>query len=1554
MQLQIKIGFTVALIFIISMPLTGLMNVNADNGINVDFTWYPSYPRSYQTIYFHDNSTDDYGHIINWTWNFGDGSIGYGKNPTHFYTHAGKYNITLYVIDNRSIPSYKTQTIIIENIPPMAKFFWTKQNNAIFFTSLSHDKDGYITNYTWNFGDGSIGYGRNVSHSYPHEGTYNVTLNVTDDWGDFNITYRNIDTTNEIPYANFDYSPSMPTDLDVVKFNSTSYDKDGYIVNYTWNFGDGSIGYGRNVSHEYADNGIYQVTLTVYDNEDAFNKITKEIEIYNICPVADFIYSPQYPIPNKNISFNSTSYDKDGYIVNYTWNFGDGSIGYGRNVSHIYTSAGIYNVSLSVTDDDNCRTIHDITLVVADFYVNKLIYDPANHIWRHIQDALDNATDGAFIYVLHGVYHEDVHVNKSVHLLGENATIVGSQFDFYLLKDGVLIENFVINGKNGFMILSNNTIVKKCQFNVGKAGIKVYGRYNKILENSVSGNISIIINSLWNTIENNSIYGKKCGIIVNSSHNTIYKNYIEGIKGICIEKSRNNVLSNIISSCNYGLYMNDTAQVGGNLFKNNENGIFSENHIDILGNTFVNNSIGINTTSLDIFSSIFIGNNLSFYAGIANISGCNIKNSNGIATTLSISNSFIENGSMEATNAHILDTIIKNCSTGIVSHNASIKNVSFINNKIGIKADGNISNCSFIRNGYSIIANKLVLINSSFDGNEYGIFANDDNKISNNSFFNNEYAVFINGSKNEIVRNEIYDNTYGIKIDYSKDNIMNENLIYGNTYGAQNSFSLNSTFIWNIFNNNTYNIDIEGNDGKYFYNFMNESNKINGLPAIYKINEENVTIDGSYGYVGVVACKNVSIFSQNVGNNGQGILIVNSSNIALIDSKFYDNLNGIYILESHNVSLSNNSIFSNIYGISIISSHNNFVNGCKVFNNTEIGIKIFDIGNKYEDNTLNCYLYNNTLGIRIQNSGGNNIYGNVDSLKIENSNNNNLEGIFYDITIRDSSMEAENSSIYNGHITKSNVNMNKCKIFSMNADYSSFNTQNSLFYNTTKIYNSNIFLNRNDFNNSNAILSNCSLMIIMNTFHNDTHIEINNSDGNISECRFFENGNALKMNSLNVTTWNSTFNNNTKALLLVKGIVIGGKIYNNTYGCIGYNASISGVLFHHNVNALILNYSNATVEKCSFWKNFYGIIANGNGNKIYHNNFVYNIKNAIDNSANIWNLSSPKEGNYWDDYYGNDANGDGIGDIPYTIGSSKDYYPLMNFYNNTAKIPNVPPTAAFSFYPLHPFSFEKVIFVDASDDANGLMDIVSWLWNFGDGATSNKKNPSHNYSKPGRYNVTLTVKDRAGNNNTTKLKINVSDLPPITDFSYSPKNVSSYTIIFFTSLSHDKDGYIVNYTWNFGDGSIGYGRNASHKYSKPGRYIVKLTTKDDFNVSNSSIKEITIENKKPSVDFDLHPEKAKVGEKISFKDLSTDIDGYIVSWHWDFGDGTASNQQNPNHSYSKQGTYTVKLTVKDNYGGTSTFEKTIEIKARETPGMEVLILLVAFAFIVAIKKKDKI
>jgi len=162
--------------------------------------------------------------------------------------------------------------------------------------------------------------------------------------------------TNEPPRASFSYSPSSPTVGQPVLFDaSSSYDPDGTITSYSWDFGDSSTGLGQTVSHTYTRSGTFIITLTVTDDDGATASTFEEITVVeaNEPPEARFTYSPERPLVGQEVTFDaSSSSDPDGHIVLYEWDFGDGVKDYGMIVTHAFTTGGTYEVRLEVTDDD--------------------------------------------------------------------------------------------------------------------------------------------------------------------------------------------------------------------------------------------------------------------------------------------------------------------------------------------------------------------------------------------------------------------------------------------------------------------------------------------------------------------------------------------------------------------------------------------------------------------------------------------------------------------------------------------------------------------------------------------------------------------------------------------------------------------------------------------------------------------------------------------------------------------------------------------------------------------------------------------------------------------------------------------------------------------------------------------------------------------------------------------------------------------------------------------------------------------------------------------------
>ncbi len=312
-------------------------------------------------------SNDPDGTITSYAWDFGDGQADTGVAPSHTYASAGTYTVKLTVTDDSgATASYSAPvSAVAPNVPPTADFTATMTDATVSVDgTASSDSDGTIQSFDWDFGDGSPhAIGETASHTYAQDGTYTVTLAVTDNRGATSTLSKDVTAVvpNVAPAASFTSSSNGLT----ASFNGLgSSDPDGTIASYAWDFGDGQTDTGASPSHTYAAEGTYTVSLTVTDNDDATNSVSHDVTVapVNQAPSAVFTSS----VAGLAVSFDgSGSSDPDGTIASYNWDFGDGSThGSNPTESHTYAAGGTYTVSLTVTDNDGATNSvsHDVTV----------------------------------------------------------------------------------------------------------------------------------------------------------------------------------------------------------------------------------------------------------------------------------------------------------------------------------------------------------------------------------------------------------------------------------------------------------------------------------------------------------------------------------------------------------------------------------------------------------------------------------------------------------------------------------------------------------------------------------------------------------------------------------------------------------------------------------------------------------------------------------------------------------------------------------------------------------------------------------------------------------------------------------------------------------------------------------------------------------------------------------------------------------------------------------------------------------------------------------------
>jgi len=294
-----------------------------------------------------------------YSWNFDDGNVSTVYSPTHTFTTAGTYNVSLSANDGCG---YDTTTVTITVHPAPAIDFTANPtivcvNEPIDFTNLSVGIGGV----SWNFGDGNSSVLVNPTHTYTTAGVYNVVLSGTSQtFGCFASVTHPV-TVSPTPVAQFTPNPAngcIPLNVQMV---NTSINGNFYY----WDFGDGNTSNLQNPSHVYANAGTYTIRLIVENLNGCTDTVEANVTAYPL-PVADFVINqPSVCLTTGAVSFTNLSTG----AVGYSWNFGNGQTSVLTNPSLNYTNAGTYTVTLTATNQYGCVSTSQKVLNFYDYAV---------------------------------------------------------------------------------------------------------------------------------------------------------------------------------------------------------------------------------------------------------------------------------------------------------------------------------------------------------------------------------------------------------------------------------------------------------------------------------------------------------------------------------------------------------------------------------------------------------------------------------------------------------------------------------------------------------------------------------------------------------------------------------------------------------------------------------------------------------------------------------------------------------------------------------------------------------------------------------------------------------------------------------------------------------------------------------------------------------------------------------------------------------------------------------------------------------------------------------
>jgi gliding motility-associated-like protein len=261
----------------------------------------------------------------------------------------------------------------------------------------------------------------------------------------------------------------------------------------------------------------------------------------------------------------------------------------------------------------------------------------------------------------------------------------------------------------------------------------------------------------------------------------------------------------------------------------------------------------------------------------------------------------------------------------------------------------------------------------------------------------------------------------------------------------------------------------------------------------------------------------------------------------------------------------------------------------------------------------------------------------------------------------------------------------------------------------------------------------------------------------------------------------------------------------------------------------------------------------------------------------------------------------------YPVKLKNNYGNCIDSVTKNVVVTNQPPvnfTANDSGSCQAPFTVQ---FADLSPSA------ATWLWEFGDGNTSSQQNPSHVFSSPGSFDVTLTITLPGGCTNTitkhqyikiASANVGIANAPAGGCIPYSYTPVAQIQSV----------DSIVSYAWDMGEpGAVYTNTSPTHIYTAAGDYNITLTIITQNGCSDTAVFPAAVRTgTRPGIDFNFTPNNVCASTPIQFTDLTTTTAGAFVRWQWDFGDGNTSGEQNPVHVFEDTGRLFVQLTVSNN------------------------------------------
>jgi len=1510
------------------------------------FTYSPPTPYTGETVTF--NATTSYdpdGTIVSYAWDFGDSNKGTGSIATHSYADDGTYTVTLNVTDNDGLWDTYSADVTVRNRPPVASF--TENATTVltgvpihFDASSSSDPDGSIANYFWEFGDGTNAAGVTVDHSYADNGTYTVTLTVTDDDGATDTATSTKTVLNRPPVASFTESAtSVPTGT-VIHFDaSASYDPDGSIVSYSWNFGDGYTGTGVTIDHSYADNGTYTVTLTVKDNDGATASTSATKIIQNRPPVALFTESGTTVYTGEVIHFDaSTSYDPDGSVVSYAWNFGDGNTGTGVTIDHSYADNGTYTVTLTVTDNDGATGLVTHTKTVLNRPPVASFTESAETVYTGTVIHFDASAS----------YDPDGSIVSCSWNFGDGYTGTGVTIDHSYADNGTYTVTLTVKDNDGATGIATHTktIINRppvASFTESATSVPT-GTVIHFDASASSDPDGSIVSYAWNFGDGNT----GTGVTVDHSYadNGTYTVTLtvtdnDGATGIATHtktvlnrppvanftESATTVYTgevihfdastssdpdgSIVSySWNFGDGYTGTGMTIDHAYADNGTYTVTLTVTDNDGATGLTSHIKtvLNRPPVASFTesatSVPTGTVIHFDASASSDPDGSIVSyswnfgDGNTGTGVTVDHSYADNGTYTVTltvtdndgatdTANATKTVLNRPPVAIFTESAETvgvgETISF-NASLSYDPDGSIvkyfwnfgdgTNATGVTttHSYSKIGNYTVTLTITDDDGATDT-ANATKFVSENvppvaSFTENATTV-LTGVVIHFDASASYDPDGSI-VKYFWDFGDGTN---GTGVTIEHSYA----------DDGTYTVTLTVTDNKGATDSANATKTVLNRSPVASFTESAETV-----YTGGVISFNASSSSDPDGS------VINYF------WDFGDGKNATGVTASHSYS------DDGIYTVTLTVTDDDGAKGSA--NATKTVLNRPPIASFTENATTVL----TGVVIHFDASASSDLDGSIASYFWNFGDGKNATGVVvnhsyaddgtYTVTLTVTDDDGATDSV---NATKTVLNRRPVAIFTESAETVGIGETISFNASASSDPDGSIvkyFWNFGDSTNATGVTTTHSYGSA-GTY--TVTLTVTDDDGATASA------NATKTVLENLPPV-ALFTENATIVFIGEAILFNASASYDPDGAIAsYHWDFGDVVITTNTASPSAN-SGAWTNP----QNAYGsdnVYATTSTNLAEHTYYNY----GIAGSGSITKVEVIVE------WYASSAKGTLEIYVSWDGGSTwSSKYTIPNRLIDGQDLVDVTGATTWTWAKLSNSNFRvKVKAVRTGPPTpTWYLDWVAVRVTEMTGGTATGKVVTYSYAKEGTYTVTLTVTDNDGATDSVNATKTVLNRPPVASFTESAETVSTGEVISFNgSASYDSDGSIVGYFWDFGDGTNATGVTTSHSYADDGTYTVTLTVTDDDGAKGSANATKTVLNRPPIASFTENATTVLTGVVIHFDaSLSSDPDGSIVSYLWNFGDGTSAAGVTADHSYADDGTYTVTLLVTDDDGATDT------------------------------------